>query len=49
MAQYVEFALHLLRGPPAAFWMACDTIAYVAITLTMLSAGMYLWLTQKQV
>ena len=49
MAQYIQSALHLLRGPPAAFWMACDTIAYVAIMLTMLSAGMYLWLTQKQV
>jgi putative peptide zinc metalloprotease protein len=49
MAQYIQSALHLLSGPPAAFWMACDTIAYVAITLTMLSAGMYLWLTQKQV
>jgi putative peptide zinc metalloprotease protein len=49
MAQYVQSALRLLRGPPAAFWMACDTIAYVAIMLTMLSAGMYLWLTQKQV
>jgi hypothetical protein len=29
--------------------MACDTIAYVAIILMMLSAGMYLWLTQKQI
>jgi putative peptide zinc metalloprotease protein len=49
MAQYIQSALYLLRGPPAAFWMACDTIAYVAIMLMMLSAGMYLWLTQKQV
>jgi len=48
IAQYVESAVSLLRGPPAAFWMACDTIAYVAIMLTMLSAGMYLWLTQKE-
>ena len=49
MAEYIRSAVHLLRGPPAAFWMACDTIAYVAIMLTMLSAGMYLWLTQKQI
>ena len=49
MARYIQSALYLLRGPPAAFWMACDTIAYVAIMLMMLSAGMYLWMTQKQV
>ena len=48
MARYVLSAVHLLQGPPAAFWMACDTIAYVAIMLSMLSTGMYLWLTQKQ-
>ena len=48
MAEYIRSAVHLLGGPPAAFWTACDTITYVAIMLMMLSAGMYLWLTQKQ-
>jgi hypothetical protein len=27
--------------------MACDTILYVAITLTILGTGMYMWIKNK--
>jgi putative peptide zinc metalloprotease protein len=47
MWQYLESALQLLSGPPASVWMACDTIIYVTIMLTMLGAGMYVWLKHR--
>jgi hypothetical protein len=47
MWQYLESAVKMLNGPPASVWMACDTILYVAIVLTMLGAGMYMWLKHR--
>jgi hypothetical protein len=47
MGRYIASAVYLLDGPPASFWSALDTIGYVAIILTMLGIGMYLWLRQK--
>ncbi|HEY2531833.1 MAG TPA: hypothetical protein VGJ20_28550 [Xanthobacteraceae bacterium] len=47
MGKYVLSAVHLLRGPPASIWMACDTMLYVSITLAMLGVGMYMWLKQR--
>ena len=47
MGKYIVSAVHLLRGPPASIWVACDTMLYVSITLTMLGAGMYMWLKQR--
>ena len=47
MGKYIGSAIHLLSGSPASIWMACDTMLYVAITLTMLGAGMYMWLKQR--
>ena len=44
MWRYVESAIGMLNGPPASVWVACDTIIYVSILLTMLGAGMYMWL-----
>ncbi len=47
MARYIESVLQLLSGPPASAWKACDTIIYVSITLSMLGAGMHMWLKQR--
>jgi len=47
MARYLYSAFQMLRGPPESIWMACDTIVYVVITLTMLSTGMYMWLKNR--
>jgi putative peptide zinc metalloprotease protein len=47
MWQYLLAASRLLSGPPASVWMACDTILYVTTTLTMLGAGMYMWLKNR--
>ncbi len=47
MARYVASAVHQLSGPPTSVWMACDTLIYVSITLTMLGTGMYMWLRQR--
>jgi putative peptide zinc metalloprotease protein len=47
MGQYVISAVYLLNGSPASVWMACDTIIYVSLTLTMLGTGMYMWLRRK--
>ncbi len=47
MTKYVISAAHLLMGPPASIWIACDTIMYVALTLGMLGGGMYMWLKQR--
>jgi putative peptide zinc metalloprotease protein len=44
MWRYLESATSMLSGPPASVWVACDTIVYVSILLTMLAAGMYMWL-----
>ena len=44
MWRYLESAIRMLNGPPASLWAAIDTIAYVSILLTMLGAGMYMWL-----
>jgi hypothetical protein len=47
MWQYISAASKLLSGPPASVWMACDTILYITMTLTMLGAGMYMWLKNR--
>jgi putative peptide zinc metalloprotease protein len=47
MARYLWSAFQMLKGPPESIWMACDTIMYVVITLTMLSTGMYMWLKNR--
>jgi hypothetical protein len=47
MGKYIESVFQLLSGPPASVWMACDTIMYVSITLSMLGAGMHMWLKQR--
>ncbi len=47
MWQYISAASKLLSGPSASVWMACDTILYVTMTLTMLGAGMYMWLKNR--
>jgi putative peptide zinc metalloprotease protein len=44
MAQYIVSAAHMLTGPPTSVWLACDTIAYVSITVSVLGTGMYMWL-----
>ncbi len=45
--RYVTSTIHLINTPNASLWVACDTIAYVTIVLTMMGIGMYMWLTQK--
>jgi putative peptide zinc metalloprotease protein len=47
MVKYILSAGQMLMGPPTSFWMAVDTITYVAITLTLLGGGMYMWLKNK--
>jgi hypothetical protein len=47
MWQYLQSAIQLLRGSPTSVWMACDTIVYVTIVLTMLGAGMYMWIKNQ--
>jgi putative peptide zinc metalloprotease protein len=47
MARYLISAIEMLKGPPASIWMACDTLMYVAISLGMVSVGMYMWIKKK--
>jgi putative peptide zinc metalloprotease protein len=47
MAKYAISAFSLLSGPPDSVWLAIDTLAYVLITLTMLSIGMYMWIKER--
>ncbi len=47
MAKYIGSVVHLFMQPPSSIWMACDTVAYVAVTLTMLGTGLYLWLKPR--
>jgi putative peptide zinc metalloprotease protein len=47
MARYLYSAFQMLKGPPDSVWIACDTFMYVSITLTMLGAGMYMWLKNR--
>jgi hypothetical protein len=49
MWQYLGSATDMLRGPPTSVYAACDTIIYVSILLTMLIAGMYMWLRHRPV
>ncbi|HET7880536.1 MAG TPA: hypothetical protein VFL55_06590 [Acetobacteraceae bacterium] len=49
MWQYLGSAADMLRGPPTSVYAACDTIIYVSILLTMLTAGMYMWLRHRPV
>ena len=48
MARYLISAVGMLQGSSASIWMACDTIAYVAISLTMVGVGMYMWFNQSK-
>ena len=48
MLQYILSAVSLFAGPPAAFWGACDTAVYVALTMSMLLTGLYMWLRNIQ-
>jgi putative peptide zinc metalloprotease protein len=45
--RYIASSIQMLRGPPDSVWMACDTIVYVSISLTMLGIGMYMWLKAR--
>jgi putative peptide zinc metalloprotease protein len=47
IVKYLESAVHMLRGPPASIWIACDTLVYVSIMLAMLGVGMYMWLKPR--
>jgi len=47
MGRYLGSAIQLLNQSPTSVWMACDTILYVAITLTILGTGMYMWIKNK--
>jgi putative peptide zinc metalloprotease protein len=47
MAQYLYSALQMLKGHPDSVWAACDTILYVCISLTILGAGIYMWLKNR--
>ena len=44
MWRYLESAIQMLNERTASVWVACDTIVYVSILLSMLGAGMYMWL-----
>ena len=44
---YITSTINLINTPNASLWVACDTITYVTIILTMLGTGMYMWLTQR--
>jgi putative peptide zinc metalloprotease protein len=47
VAKYIVSAVQMLRGPPNSIWIACDTLVYVSIMLTMLGVGMYMWLKPR--
>jgi hypothetical protein len=47
MTRYVISAAELMTGPPVSVWIVADTIAYVAIMLSMIGTGMYVWLKQR--
>ena len=47
MARYVISAVQLLMGPPVSIWIVVDTLTYVAIMLSMIGAGMYVWIKQR--
>jgi hypothetical protein len=47
MAQYIQSAIEMLKGPPASVWIACDTIVYVLMTLSMVGLGMYMWIKER--
>jgi putative peptide zinc metalloprotease protein len=43
-AKYVISAVQLASGPPTSIWILLDTFSYVAIMLTMIGAGMFVWI-----
>ncbi|HTI81053.1 MAG TPA: hypothetical protein VL614_11450 [Acetobacteraceae bacterium] len=47
MARYIISAVQLLMGPPVSIWIVVDTLTYVAIMLSMIGVGMYVWLKQR--
>ena len=47
MARYIISAVQLLMGPPVSIWIAVDTLTYVAIMLSMIGVGMYVWVKQR--
>jgi putative peptide zinc metalloprotease protein len=47
MAQYIRSIASMSIHPPASAWMMLDTIVYVAVTLTLITVGMSMWLRQR--
>jgi putative peptide zinc metalloprotease protein len=47
MAKYVIFGVQLANGPPTSVWIVLDTFSYVAIMLTMIGAGMFVWVRKR--
>jgi putative peptide zinc metalloprotease protein len=47
MAKYVISAVQLASGPPTSVWIVLDTFSYVAIMLTMIGAGMFVWIRKR--
>ena len=47
MARYIISAVQLLMGPPVSSWVVVDTFAYITIMLSMVGAGMYVWIKKR--
>jgi hypothetical protein len=47
MARYVISALDMVMGPPVSIWIILDTFTYVAIMLSMIGAGMFVWIKNR--
>ena len=47
IAKYIGSAVQMLTGPSESIWAACDTFVYVSISMSMLGAGMYMWLKRS--
>jgi putative peptide zinc metalloprotease protein len=47
MVRYIISAVQLLMGPPVSVWAIVDTFSYVTIMLSMIGAGMYVWIKKR--